>query len=175
MRRRRAFGTAVVAPVAVLLASCTPSRPASAPLPPSPEMLTVEMDEYSFRHVPEVDSGRVVFRLANVGELEHEVTVVRLPEDLPGTLADQLRSPNRRPLPTLRFTTPLLPGEQGAFALDLGPGRYGLLCSVPTEDGHNHALKGMSSELRVRPRRGQAPSPTATVPTTATTSSVTEP
>lgn len=127
-------------------------------------MLFVDMDEYGFRHPPQAAAGRVVFRLANLGDIDHELTIVPLPENLPGTLNEQLHSNRRRALPTLRFVPPLKPGERGAFAMDLRAGRYGFLCSIVADDGETHALKGMNSELRVLARTSVSSVPGTSVP-----------
>ena len=111
------------------------------------------MDEYSYTHRPEIRPGRVVFRVANAGQLRHELVLVRLPDDLEGTLDEQLRSSARRPVTTLSALA-TEPGDSGIFAADLAPGRYGFLCFLDDGDGTTHALKGMNSDLFVGGRGG---------------------
>jgi hypothetical protein len=41
------------------------------------------------------------------------------------------------------------PGGNGAVAVDLGPGRYALICFLTDDDGQSHALKGMATEFRI--------------------------
>jgi hypothetical protein len=41
------------------------------------------------------------------------------------------------------------PGSTTSVAVDLAPGRYGLVCFLPDPDGQQHAQKGMSSEFRI--------------------------
>jgi uncharacterized cupredoxin-like copper-binding protein len=106
------------------------------------------MDEYSFSASSEFQRGRVVFTLVNEGEIRHEVVVVALPEDLP-PLAQQLRSDRRRATTTVAVVPPKAPGVRTSFALDLDPGRYGLLCFLKAPGGRPHALRGMHSEFRV--------------------------
>lgn len=145
---RRRWRQSVVALVGlVLLGACASSTP-PAPLPPSPVIVSVTMDEYSYAHRPHIKAGRVVFRLRNAGQVRHELLLVRLPDDLEGTLDEQLRSSARRPVTTLSALA-AEPGDAGIFAADLAPGRYGFLCFLDDGDGTTHALKGMSSDLFV--------------------------
>jgi hypothetical protein len=109
--------------------------------------LNVTMREFSFEHREEVPSGRVVFQFSNAGQVDHELRLVTLPEDLP-PLAEQLRSEQRQALPTTAILDQQKPGGSGAFAVDLAPGRYGLVCFLEDAQGERHALKGMNSEFR---------------------------
>lgn len=140
---------------AVLLGvSCQGEDRQVAPLPRNPDVVNIVMREYGFDYQGgndrAVSRGRIVFRTRNIGKLEHDLVIVGLPKELPGTLAEQLRSPNRRAGRTLARQDPRPPGKEGFFAVDLPAGRYGLLCFVRDPDGENHALKGMAGEFRVR-------------------------
>lgn len=130
-----------------LAASCT--RP-SPELPGPPVVLDVAMREYRFdlalRTIPR---GQVVVRGRNVGDLDHEVVLLGLPKDLP-SIADQLRSAERRAVDTIAIMPARAPGNKGVFAALLPPGRYALACFVEDADGTNHLGKGMSAEFRVR-------------------------
>jgi hypothetical protein len=117
-------------------------------LPPSPQQLDVVMTEYAFQHLAELPPGRTVFQVRNAGSLPHSLVLVELPEDFP-PLAEQLVSDVRRAVPTLAQVPERPPGSRDTFAVDLEPGRYGLICFVMDPDGVLHARKGMSSELRV--------------------------
>lgn len=114
----------------------------------SPLLVDVEATEYAFGHRRSVSPGRAVFRIHNAGREAHELIVVALPPDFP-PLGQQLRGTERRAVPTIARLPPTEPGETGTFAVDLVPGRYGLICFVSDFDGAQHASKGMSSELRV--------------------------
>lgn len=132
--------------VAAVAAGC--GNEASATLPPTPVKLAVTMEEFAFEHRQEVPAGRVVIEAANTGQLEHELQLIPLPEDLP-PIPEQLRSEERRAVPTTAILDSREPGGTGVLAVDLAPGRYGLVCFVLDGDGVAHALKGMSSEFRV--------------------------
>jgi hypothetical protein len=95
-----------------------------------------------------VPAGRVVFRVDNVGTLEHSLTLIAIPEDYP-PLDEQLHGETRRGATTIQVLPRRKPGVPGTFAADLRPGRYGFVCFVEDPDGVNHALKGMNAEFRV--------------------------
>lgn len=145
-RRLGAVGMAATA-----LAGCTsPSRPA---LPPQPVEVRVSLDEYRFEFDPPLDKigGRaVVFRVHNRGRLDHQLSLVPLPEDLVGRLDAQVKGPERRYVPPMAALRARKPGQSGFFAVDLKPGTYGVVCVLADADGSRHAAKGMNAELRVR-------------------------
>ena len=102
------------------------------------------MADYSFQHPPEVAPGRIVFRISNAGARVHSLVLVELPEDLP-PIGEQLRSDTRQPVANLARLPERPGGSRDTFAVDLVPGRYGMVCFVTDPDGVSHALKGMSS------------------------------
>ena len=133
--------------LALVAASC---QTRAASLPRGPQVVDVEMREYSFEHTRRIERGRVVFTARNVGRRDHELVMVPLPEDIP-PIAEQLRGSRRRTVAALASFPPRPPGATGTFAVDLSPGRYALLCFVVDKgDRVSHALRGMSSEFRVR-------------------------
>jgi len=126
--------------------SCTPD----IPLPATSTTVRVEMDEYTFALDSEIERGRVVFQTVNIGEEDHEIIVSPLPPDFP-PLLEQLRSDTRRTTETFYILPVQEPGERGAFALDLKPGRYGFICFLLNEaDETSHAREGMATEFTVR-------------------------
>lgn len=118
--------------------------------PPAPTVLEISMTEYRFAYEQAegtLPRGRFVLRARNTGALEHELLVVRLPDGFSGSVSELVGS--RRALPELaRERRP--PGGRLTVALDLPPGRYGLLCLLKDDGGGVHAAKGMASDLRVR-------------------------
>ncbi len=119
-----------------------------APLPPPPGNVKVTMAEYRFDLASAVPRGRVVFDVANIGAIDHALTLIELPEDVP-PLDVQLHSTERRGAATLARVPSRPPGGGSRFAVDLPPGRYGLVCFLADPDGVIHALKGMNAEFRV--------------------------
>lgn len=138
----------VLGVVATFLAtSCTHPGPE---LPGPPVIVDVAMREYAFDPpVGTIPRGQIVVRGRNAGKLDHEIVLLGLPEDLP-SIADQLRSDERRAVDTIASMPPRRPGRKGVFAALLPPGRYALACFVKDADGKNHLGKGMSTEFRVR-------------------------
>lgn len=113
------------------------------------------MREYRFDYDDAIPAGRVVFRIQNEGEVEHRLTLVPLPEDLP-PIDEQIRGSVRQGVTPFAGVSERLPGGEGLFAVDLVAGqRYGMVCFVTDADGQSHAVKGMTSEFRAA---GQLPS-----------------
>ncbi len=133
---------------AALATSCEAGGAGGAPLPPSPTTVDVVMTEYRFQHQTAVPPGRVVFRVVNAGAEPHSLILVELEEDVP-PIDEQLRSSNRRGAATFAQLPQRPPGSRDTFAVDLPPGRYAFICFARDSAGESHALKGMSSELRV--------------------------
>lgn len=111
-------------------------------------MVVVSMSEYRFDHERAIPAGRVIFVVRNVGREDHKLKFVALPEDFP-PLNAQLHGAERRVLAPYAGVPVRRPGQAGAFAVDLVPGRrYGMICNLSTPSGGVHALEGMNSEFR---------------------------
>lgn len=129
--------------------SCQTSAAPGPALPNSPTVVAVSLSEYRIVYEPVVPSGRVVFRIKNKGRIEHQLTLLPLPDDLP-PFDQQLRGSERRFISPFAEVPSLQPGRTSAFAVDLVPGRrYALACFLIDPDGQSHALEGMSLEFRV--------------------------
>lgn len=108
------------------------------------------MREYSMQlAAATLEPGRIILRAFNHGDLDHQLTVVALPNDLPGTLDEQLRGKERLPTLPIAVLPVRRPGHSNVFALDLPAGRYGVVCFVRGPAGMTHARKGMSGEFLV--------------------------
>lgn len=127
----------------------TACQQAAADLPPSPRQVQLSLDEYSIQAPDRLSPGHVVFEVRNDGDRRHSLTVVRLPEDFPTTFAEHYAQGQERALGTVFVLTPRQPGSRDLFALDLAPGRYGLICTLRDEDGTLHSHKGMATQIRV--------------------------
>jgi len=146
----------VIVPLAALASGCnSPSQAGSAkPLPAPMPVVEVTMTEYRFDYTPPAVSGRVLFRVTNRGQENHELSLEPLTEDFP-PIDEQLHGSVRRFLPPFAGVATQRPGQRRAFAVDLQPGvRYALICFSQAPDGQSHALKGMSSEFRAGPLPG---------------------
>ena len=124
-----------------------PVRAPELPVPAS--VVDVDMSDFAFGHTPATLAGRIVVRARNVGRSPHEIVLVELPEDLPRTIDEQLRGPERMGFPSVAYLPVHPPDTTGSFAIDLTPGRYAFICFVKDGEGREHARLGMSSELRV--------------------------
>lgn len=143
--------TSVVHAIVILAGACTKPGASARPVPPTPPVVQVILDEYEFRYPEPVPGGRVVFRIANRGTLEHELTLVPLDAGVP-PIAEQLRSAERRVVRPIARVPPRRPGQDGSFAVDLvAEERYAFVCYVRNADGQAHALLGMGSEFRTGP------------------------
>lgn len=128
--------------------ACSAAGGRNLPLPTGPAVVDVSMLENRFEYNPTVPSGRVVFRVTNVGREDHRLALLPLPDNIP-PIDQQLRSPSRMPIPPFAGTRPLRPGQQSSFAVDLRPGvRYALICFLVNQEGQSHAQLGMNSEFR---------------------------
>ena len=142
---RRAWRAAVLTSVAVGLSACREAEE----FPPGPHVVAVSMTEYRYRLDAPDAAGRLVFDARNDGRLDHELVLIEVPDGV-DDIDRQLRSKERLVVPTIARMAPRDPGRRGTFAVDLGPGRYALICFVQDEDGGQHAQKGMSAEFRLK-------------------------
>jgi len=122
-------------------------------LPVAPNRTQIVMREFLFSMPSAVPHGRTVIVVRNGGTLLHEMGLVFLPKGFP-PLSAQLRAsaadPTKRvALKAIAYVS-LNPGESRIFAVDLLPGRYGMVSNIVGVDGRTDADKGMSAELRVR-------------------------
>jgi uncharacterized cupredoxin-like copper-binding protein len=95
----------------------------------------VRLDEYRVRpeHI-EVRAGRVTLIAHNDGRLTHNLAVVQFERPLGTEQEKGYGDP----------TKTLFPGETGQTTVDLGPGKYRLVCTIA-----NHDNLGQYGELKV--------------------------
>lgn len=149
MRRRT---LAAVAAAAAVLVGCAPG--AAAPLPPTPPVVEISVEEHTVDYDGDIPAGRVVFRVRNDGTEEHRLALIPLPEGMP-PIKEQLAGDERRPVEPLAGIANRAPGERGVFAVDLDAGRYGLVCFATDDDGTTHARKGEATEFTI-PERSES-------------------
>lgn len=127
----------------VLLASCTFAGGST----PGSQEVEVDMRDHAYEFEDSLVPGRVLFRVANRGKVDHDLALVRLPDDVEDL--DELlgsESGGMRPVYTMASRGP---GETGVFAVDLSEGRYGMLCFETDPDGTPHYRNGMTAEFEV--------------------------
>jgi uncharacterized cupredoxin-like copper-binding protein len=121
---------------------------------PSADLRIDEVD-FAFSAPASIPSGRHVVRVRNNGEQPHEVLLVQLPPDVSiaefgQAVADGFDGPP--PGKPIGGITGLQPGFEAAFTVDLKPGKYGLICFFPDEEGALHFSRGMMTEVTVPPK-----------------------
>lgn len=132
--------------VTAVATSCTSG---STYLPPSPGEVSISLDEYQIELATPVVAGRSVVRVSNIGTMTHELRLSPWPDDSPPVKEVLADSGPGQVVQLLARVSPLGPGEDGAFAVDLAPGRYALACFLQNPDGSLHARKGMAIEIQV--------------------------
>lgn len=157
MRARRAW--LLTASLVMASAACQPAEQVA--LPAGPQVVQVEMTDFSFRYDQPIAGGRVLFRVANTGRSNHSLSLIPLSDDIP-PIDQQLRGAERRAVTPLAAIKARPPRTRTTVAVDLAPGvRYAIVCFV--EDAHGiHALRGMSSEFRAGGAPAGPPPPTGT-------------
>lgn len=133
-----------------LTGACARAPAPTGYLPAAPAIVDVVEQDYGYAlgGGADIPPGRAVFRVANRSRLAHDLSLVALPDDVP-PIIDQLRSSDRRVVATLARLPSRPPGSNDAFAVDLAPGRYALLCFQKEGTEEPHAFKGMVVEFRV--------------------------
>ena len=111
--------------------------------------VTVEPGEYDIKvDKAEVPAGKVGFAAKNVGQMEHELIVLRtdLPADrLPYNEAEQKAEKEQAGKVLGEIEQDFPPAKRAEMTLDLTAGHYVLLCNMPT-----HYKQGMHLDFRAR-------------------------
>lgn len=100
---------------------------------------------------PDSLPGHALLDVSNSSAAEpHELLVARLEGDATaGDVIDAIEAGDRPPARAVGGLQAILPGASQRLQLDLEPGRYVLLCAVPSPDGVAHHAKGMVREVEV--------------------------
>lgn len=127
--------------VTAATASAEPAPPADA---------EVALVDYGFE-VPQRVAGDAVLEVHNRSRREpHEMVISRLDDGTTaGDVLDAFEAGRPPPSTAVGGMQALPPGVGQRLQLDLEPGRYLLLCRVPSPDGTEHAHKGMVTEITV--------------------------
>lgn len=119
------------------------------------ETIDVLAADYSFGGIPEeIEAGRVSFSFTNEGEEEHELVLLRRPDDSTTTLDEYLVGDPSALFESAEFSGVLFaaPGGTMYTAVDLEAGTYFAICMIPTggdPDAEPHSLHGMTATLVV--------------------------
>lgn len=140
MRRRRDFGLLALA--LTLGAACAPAVPQ---VDVAQGQIRADLSDFSVTLTSgEVRAGQVTFVVRNVGSSAHNFVVIRTdaaPDKLAIDPRTQAASEDGR---VGALEEPFAPGQTLNLRLDLGPGRYVLICNVP-----GHYQLGMRAGLTV--------------------------
>lgn len=140
------------------VASCSSAKRASAP---APNVITITATDYAFGAPDTIPAGLTTFRMINQGREPHQAVIMGAPGK---TLAElEAAAVPKGPIPewwtaVLRLQ-PTFPGGPGVVmgadssivTFDIPPGRYVIVCFMPSPDGTLHAQKGMVRHLVVTP------------------------
>ena len=124
---------------------------------PPPADVEVQLVDFAFNAPLSVAAGPQVWHIENIGEQNHEILVVPLPDDwdaggfnenLIRALAGEEEIEEEIEAIAAAFVDP---GGQTWLTLDLEPGVYGLVCFFPDTagEGHPHATLGMRQIITV--------------------------
>ena len=117
--------------------------------------LEVVSRDFSFELSSEqVAAGMVDVSLRNEGAEAHQLSLARLHDGVTvDELTDELHADEVGAYDLVDFAggvNPIGPGESGTVQTELEPGRYAVLCFVPSpHDGVSHVHKGMVAEIEV--------------------------
>lgn len=120
--------------------------------PERPFLLEVVATDFAFEAPASVPAGWTTIRMVNRGMEPHHVSLVRLDEG--PTLEDffaAMESDDPTPSWAVGAGGPngVGPNQRSEATLHLTPGRYALICFIPSPDGVPHVMKGMSTLLEV--------------------------
>lgn len=127
--------------------------------------ITIVAGDFFFRAPRTAPAGRTTIRLRNLGPGFHHAVLLRLePGESREAAVERVRrwagDPDR-PIPgTVSVGGPegRMPSGDSFTTVDLEPGEYLIVCTIPLDDGTPHAARGMYAPLSVTARR-DAPAP----------------
>ena len=128
--------------------------------PVAPPIASFVATDFAFEGPANLPAGLTEIRLSNEGEELHHMQMALLDEGK--TLDDVGAALAANPEAVPDFLTMLggpngaMPGQSVNAYVDLVPGDYVLLCTIPSPDGVPHADKGMIGSLSVAAPEGEA-------------------
>jgi len=145
-----------------LLAACdSAAEPTVAAVPAATaEPVTIVATDFAFEAPASIEAGRREIRLVNRGAEIHHIQFVRLDEghDLDDLMAAYAGGEYHPSFASdVGGPNPAMPGAELSAMVDLQPGRYVLLCVIPSPDMTLHVEKGMMAEMEVTPSRAPVP------------------
>jgi uncharacterized cupredoxin-like copper-binding protein len=148
--------------LAVLAGLAMPAGPSFSPLDSGsaePPVVRVVSREYGFDAPDRIPAGAVTFELRNEGAEPHHAWIVRF--DGGHDLAEYMEAVHEgrgdTPAWAVDMGGPMVMMEPGAISnatIEMTPGRYAIVCHVPSPDGITHLAKGMAKEFIVEQPTG---------------------
>ncbi len=124
-------------------------------VPAGTTVVNMQLTEFAFGFDPNaITGGNVAFRLLNLGQQPHEVSLAKVPDDLDILAILGAGQPPPDGIVEIARVQPMPPGSEQnmVFATPLDAGKYVLLCFLPDADdpdGTPHFLKGQVAEFTV--------------------------
>ena len=140
----------------------------------APATVTITTTDYAFTMPDTIVAGVTELQLVNAGREPHHAWIIRL--DSAKTLKDvfaAMQAGGPPPKWAVDVGGPNAGAPNSAAILDLKPGRYAVVCFIPSPDGKPHIMKGMAKEVIVTPRRGAAAAREASPPMPRPTTTMT--
>lgn len=116
--------------------------------------VTVTANDFAFDAPDTIPAGLTEVRLLNKGTEMHHVWLIRLESGKTmKDLFDAMGPHGGMPAWARDVGGPNTPGPDGEATaiLRLNPGRYAMICVIPSKDGKPHVMKGMAKEVTVTP------------------------
>lgn len=137
----------------ILLSGCGHAVPPNRFAYADSQTITFLATDYRFEGPEIVQAGDTIVRLSNQGHEAHHVQLVKLDRDrTPKELIEALGGPvTQIPDWARQIGGPnaVGSGRDGEAFVHLEPGRYVVLCLIPTKEGTVHAVIGMQKPLEV--------------------------
>ena len=117
--------------------------------PAKPNLIRMQAHDFAYTLPETVPAGLTTFEMTNDGKELHHAVFFRLEEGK--RLADLLEAMKGGTEP--RWAVPVggpqgpAPGRVASATINLRPGRYAVLCVIPSGDGVPHVMKGMAKEF----------------------------
>lgn len=121
----------------------------AAPEPPEADA-AASLTDYAIDAPDTVSSGSVLTVHNDAGREHHEMIVAHLDQGATfADVVDAITAGTPPPITPVGGIQALPPGDTQALQLRTEPGRYILMCEIPSPDGIPHHAKGMVRELTV--------------------------
>jgi uncharacterized cupredoxin-like copper-binding protein len=146
-------------PVSLLVAALL-----AAPVAAPPRVIQIAAHDFSYTMPDSLPAGVYTFEMTNDGREEHHAVFLRLEQGK--RLADLLAAMRPdAPFPSwavfIGGPEGPTPGRTARATMPLAPGRYAVLCFIPSADGAPHFAKGMTKEFTVTGKRLEGSLPRA--------------